>query len=320
MLTLDYFKTHPLRVPKAQPFITIGAVRKAEATTVISPAIHPTAGAYIHYGGVELADMLTITKPALTQAELTALTHAWYNSCGIVAKQLMFYLWRIVSKELRHGNLAKCNKAFIDPKKWDPNAVILCKAISGGGDYQKHLDEHDDTNALHYIEAVEQNYRHGGWGGAFGGKKWADITQVFRWYLEGEISAMLAADRAWSLVHNTGPIFNKGFYFTLHDSNLLSVLNAQASCSVFILSDTFKHTAGYQSKLMEEFQTFTTLAVAAIQKVNPDYKAGDGGGVTSDGNPASDDLKDPTTGKPVKQKPYKFGDYQYNINSAREEA
>ena len=288
MLTLDYFKTHPLRVPKNQRTLTIGQLLAAETATVVSDDIHPTAGAFIHYGGVELADRLVMLKPSLTQDELTVLTQAWYGSCGIVAKQLLFYVWRIITKELRHGSSGMCDKAFADATKWHPDAVALCRKVCAGGDYGTHLTHYPNLPASLYVDAVEQHFRKGGWSGAYGGKKWADIALVFKRYLDGETSAMIAADRAWTLVHNTGPIFNKGFYFTHHDSSLVKVLNAQASTSVFSLGMGFLLSkSGYAHKTSDMFGVFVDLATKAIVKAKPDYVLGDGGAVTADGGKPS---------------------------------
>ena len=317
MITLDYFKTHPLRVAKSQADVTIGSLLTAEKATILKPAMHPSMGAYIHYGGVELADMLTITKPDLSASERADLAKYWYGSCGAVTKQLMFYVWRIVSKELRHGNAAKCHKAF-SSGTFDPDAVALCTAISSQpGNYMDHVANYPHITALDYIEAVEQNYRHGGWAGAFGGKKWADIALVLLWYLKGDISAMLAADRAWSLVHNTGPIFNKGFYFTLHDGNLQALLNAQAASSVFTMADEVE--ALYSHQVLDQFKEFKHRALAAIQKVKPEYQAGDGGGVHADGSKASE-ASATTTENEAKITAHPFGVYTINTTNERKEA
>lgn len=302
MITLDYFKTHPMRVPKNQRDLTIGQLVAAETATVIHDDIHPSAGAFIHYGGVELADQIAMLKPVLSQDELTALTQAWYGSCGIVAKQLLFYIWRIISKELRHGSSGMCVKAF-GPLGvgFHPDAVSLCTTICAGGDYGEHLLKFPNLPAASYVDAVEQHFRKGGWGGAYGGKKWADIALVFKRYLDGEISAMIAADRAWTLVHNTGPIFNKGFYFEHHDSGLMKVLNAQATSSVFSLGLEFLSKPGYGHQTTDTFLAFVGLASKAIAKAKPGYKLGQGGGVNSDGSkpvPGSKGEDDDDTGGP----------------------
>ena len=282
-VTLDYFKSHPLRVAKNQRDIPIQYVRGAEKTSVCSDEIHPTAGAYIHYGGVELADMLRITQPSIDQNILQAMTEDWYASCGQVVKQLMFYVSCIIVKELRHGSNAMTEKAFAGTNV-DPDILSAVKAVTkSGSDFMHHVDAIGHKPIGLWVDAVERHFRHGGWKGAYGGAKWADIALVFKQYVDGQSSAMLASDRAWTLVHNTGPIFNKGFYFEYHDGMLANVLNAQATSSVFTLADKIENSSSYEHEVMQRFLSFKMHAVSAIQTVKPDYVLGSTGGVTSDG-------------------------------------
>lgn len=287
-VNVDYFRTHPLRVAKCQRDIPMSRMLAAEQTGVVADPIHPTAGAFIHYGGVELADRLVMISPSLSEKEWENLAHAWYHSCGVTVKQLLFYLWGIISKELRHGTSSMCDNAF-KGSEIHPNAQSLCKEICKSGDWKPKLAKYPDLPIGAYVDAVERHYRKGGWSGAFGGKKWADIALVMKQYLDGTSSAMLAADRAWTLVHNTGPIFNKGFYFKYHDDSLMSVLNAQAKSSVFDLGvDKFlMGTPEYDHPVRTTFYQFVQLAQDAIQKADPDYVLGAGGAVNSDGSKVS---------------------------------
>jgi len=324
MLTLDYFKTHPLRLPKDQSNLSIGQVRAAEKLTVHSEPIHPSAGAYIHYGGVELADMLAITKPVVSTEEMAELAKWWYASCGAVCKQLLFYTWLICSKEMRHGNLNKCDKAFsLDWEHYEEpgmhDAMALCRTIStsSGTAYASLLDCSPDIKVGPYMRAVERQFRKGGWGGSFGGVRWADITLEMVRYFYGESSAMIAADRCWTLVHNTGPIFNKGFYFQYHDGNLSKILEAQASTSVFDLGgpNSFlkKASNSYNHPVVEAFCTFAGLAHAAISTVKPDYVYGAGGGVNSDGTKPTSKPQSSAGGSDKAESPaaIKLGPFEY---------
>jgi hypothetical protein len=318
--TLDYFKTHPLRVARKQRGVPITTVRKAQKATVPSHNLHPTAGAYIHYGGVELADMLTIAAPALSQADLDKLAHHWYHSCGMVAKRLMFYTWQIITKELRHGSTAMSAKAF---NGWDIDPEIeaaISLITKSGSDYMAPVDAIGHKPVGLYVDAVERHFRKGGWGGAYGGAKWADIALVFKQYIDGTSSAMLAADRAWTLVHNTGPIFNKGFYFKLHDAMLAKILDAQATTSVFDLTDNIIGKEDYKAEELNHFLHFKTLAVDAIRKTVPAYTPGSTGAVNSDGSKVKDTGMASTTGAGGKTHTAKIGPVAFHSTAERPEA
>lgn len=292
MTTIDYFKNHPLRVAKDQSMLPVSTVIQACSDTALNEMISPIMGAYIHYGGVELADMLTIHQPDLTDEQAAYLAKHWYASCGIITKQLLFYLWRIISKEMRHGTTTHCEKAFASGNH-NPLAVAAVKDICTVGEYQETLKKHGDCPVGDYVSAIEHHYRYGGWGGAFGGKKWADIALVFKRYIYGEISAMIAADRAWTLVHNTGPIFNKGFYFK--NQNPIKVLNAQATGSVFSLDWLDTVEGNYHETIGPAFIKFRDGATTALQTVKPDYAPGvDAKGGLVLGNSEGEDEDSPT--------------------------
>jgi len=317
MTNLDYFKTHALRVAKDQSALPLAAIRSAENTSTIKPDIHPVAGAYIHYGGVELADMLTLTQPTITETQRAHLAAAWYASCGICAKQLLFYVWRIISKEMRHGDQAKCDKAFAGGG-FNPAAVKVVEDVcSSGPKYMECIDAAGHTVSVgDYVSAIEQHFRYGGWGGAFGGPKWADIALIFKRYIYGEVSAMIAADRAWTLVHNGGPIFNKGFYFKHHGSHLMEVLNAQAQSSVFSLGiDYLESNGDFDHPMNSAFHEFRNVATQAIQTVKPEYVPG------LDATGGFKDI-DPTTASKGNKpgKPGKVKIWNYNYETTKREA
>lgn len=282
-----YFTTHPLRTKMDRRATLISAVRQAEHVNIHPTDLHPTVGAFIHYGGVELVDRLVMLKPQISEADAKTLHDLWWKSCGGTARQLLYYVWHIISRELRHGNSGMTSKAVGAIAFKDAEVIGAVNAVcSSSSNYMGAVDGIGHREVGLYVDLVEAHYRHGGWSGAFGGKKWADIALTFKNYLDGDASAMVAADRAWTLVHNCGPIFNKGMYFTIHDGNLEKVLNHQASDSVFNFATPEAMTDKYSNNshpFLLSFNTFADAAVAAIKTVDPDYHFGKGGAVNSDG-------------------------------------
>ena len=275
MPSYSYFKTHPLRLPADNRETSIGSVLKAETAmkAALPKNIEPAAGAFIHYGGVELADKLSILSPPATDEDLQMVRAMWNASCGLVCRTLLFYVWKIIAKEQRHGSASMAGKAFGPEYKSNPWQKMVAD-INTSGDYEGVLVNNAALSVGPYVDAVEKHYRNGGWSGSFGGKKWADIALQFKLYIDGEASAMIAADRCWTLVHNTGPIFNKGFYFEHHDHRLMEVLNAQAKTSVFDLGLSWPKEVYGANPLTVAFDTFCQKSVELIQKVEPDYQPG----------------------------------------------
>ena len=291
MASIDYFKTHPLRIAKNQRDTPLAMMRSAENDhTAGTQSLHPSASAYIHYGGVELADKLSILKPSIDAETMNGLADSWNQSCGFICRQLLFYVWRVITKELRHGNSKMTAKAFGANFQENPYAALIHK-ITSGGKYQGHIDGDGGLHLGPFVDAIERHYRKGGWHGFFGGKKWADIALQLQMYVDGKASAMIAADRCWTLVHNTGPIFNKGFYFSYHDQHLAQVLEHQAHGSVFDMDILWE----YDHPTVGFFLIFKELAVKAIQSVEPDYLPGQ----KSD---APETVNKPQVDKPVLKK------------------
>lgn len=285
MADYRYFRSHALRVPTNHRSLQVSQMLTAEKLRSDSKKIHPTLGAFIHYGGVELADRLAILMPPADDQEMADLRAAWNNSCGRVARQLTYYVWHIINREMRHGKKSQAQKAWSVPNKIPDYARQAVEAVNAAGsNYMQVVSSHAGSMPLgDYVDALEQHYRHGGWGGGFGGPAWADIALEFKRFVDGETSCMVACDRHWTLCHNNGPIFNKPVHFTTYDAKLIQVLNAQHSSSVFDLSSQILDNSSYDHPVMTAFATFTHLAVDLIKRVQPDYELGSTGAVTSDG-------------------------------------
>jgi hypothetical protein len=67
--------------------------------------------------------------------------------------------------------------------------------------------------------ATTKLFRNGGWGGGYGGKRWAKISEAILLYQKIPRTAFI--DYCIDLSHNSGPCFNKGDYniFTMRDGN-----------------------------------------------------------------------------------------------------
>ena len=235
-VTMEYFKSHPLRVAKSIGDATVCEFRAVEKKAGYLSKYNPAASAYIHYGGVELVD--EIVTRGIQPSMMQEMAYQWNMCCGAVVRRLMYYLFHITAREMRHGTTHQWAKAFpqgLDTEGFNPQAMELVQKINVGGSYGEIL-EASDVPLGDYLTALEHHYRKGGWGSAYGGPAWADITLVLRQYVQGEMSAMMAADRAWTLVHNNGTIFNKPAHFQQVSAGLQQVLNKQATSSVFELS------------------------------------------------------------------------------------
>lgn len=276
MADWSYFKNHPLRIAKDMSHVTIGQVQKAATSHCAHWTLHPTAGAYMHYGGVEIADRLVIEKPDADPETVAEAEEAWDASCGDAARQLMFYVWKIIFREMRHGNKNTVLKAWPAGPKTPAQNLIAAICVHPNGHYEDCLNSMSHVSALEAAEACEHAFRNGGWGTSFGGSAWADIALQMVKYLRGDMSLMMAADRCWTLVHNDGPIFNKGFYFCLHDAWLTGVLEWQAKSSVFDIPNPFHgpdFLSGYDGAhkgVNDAFRKFRNIGQTLLESAQKD--------------------------------------------------
>ena len=66
-----------------------------------------------------------------------------------------------------------------------------------------------------------------GWGGSYGGKKWANISVVLGQYLNGELSPAMFVDNTFNLKHNGNFAFDKFDWLICDTSGLKSQLDAK---------------------------------------------------------------------------------------------
>ena len=159
----------------------------------------------------------------------------WYTSL------LCVYLLKICRREARHAQ-------FPEPtpyKKWKEYALV--------GGLSVDIPEKMRTTTIHtcirgYVEILQKM---GFSSGLFGGPAWATIADTFQMFLKGEISPEMLCDQAFTLAHNTSPIFNKGGTFVPQDANVLKqILDIQAKG--FILKEPHL----YQGFLSKDFRAW----------------------------------------------------------------
>lgn len=162
----------------------------------------------------------------------------YHLQMGLRAHRMFSYLMVICTREARHCQTLPSDYAY---KQWaagfPPQLVEFHQKLRG------HKNDHHKAVALFltsapdvdlgayctFIEGVFQFQ----FGAQFGGPLWAAIAKVLKDYAIGVETAELMLDHAFSLAHNTGPIFNKGFlYQKYHPTDIYKVLDVQKSGQV----------------------------------------------------------------------------------------
>lgn len=152
----------------------------------------------------------------------------------------LFYLTVICTRESRHSHYkgdamtAHLKKAFAGKKEFT-SAVIddyvqFFVSIRHGGSQetaQRFYDIDSELTFGQYIQCVSENFNTE-FSNAYGGKAWHNIAKCVERAVLGETSLHTMTDTSYTLAHNTGAIFNKGFiYHKQVNHRLLKILDLQ---------------------------------------------------------------------------------------------
>lgn len=144
-------------------------------------------------------------------------------------RRLFYYQTIICVREARHlhsmsttwwNNVEKTFglpfRQFQDKNKGDEGAALI--------EFDKN-----PPNMLfgRFVEAIGHVFYHGKFSSSYGGPAWGGVNDNLKRFVLGEITSEAMIDTAYTLAHNTGPIFNKGFYYECQNNHLLAVLDVQ---------------------------------------------------------------------------------------------
>lgn len=157
----------------------------------------------------------------------------YYNEQSLkMATRAYYYLLLICWREMRHCRTKEAT--------FPQAGVHAGAAATMMADFLYRASDTQDTEAIaskwdnsaitlgQLTKALVYGYRKGKWGSAYGGPKWAVVTECLDSFVWGKTSAAMMLDTVWTLAHNTAPIFNKGMLYSDQDkSTLLEILDVQ---------------------------------------------------------------------------------------------
>jgi pyruvate, orthophosphate dikinase len=110
--------------------------------------------------------------------------------------------------------------------------------------------EYENLTLGEAFYALSRIFNMGGFEGGFGGEPWYDIAHHGENFANGQISAEVFVDQAFSLEHNSGQIFNKEIIF--HNPDFMEVNDDNISIPLFCLS--LQHEGQLLSFLTKEYK------------------------------------------------------------------
>lgn len=146
--------------------------------------------------------------------------------------RMFYYLLLICTRESRH-----VKTGYSDPlwsglsKKYGSQIIPFHQTIRGIGSdaaASKFRENPPNVSLGNYVQFLSDVFYKGQYSPSYGGPAWGKVADVLRDFVLGKITAEMMMDTAFTLAHNTGPIFNKGMLFEgFNSTELIRILDVQ---------------------------------------------------------------------------------------------
>lgn len=162
------------------------------------------------------------------------------GSASNIAARLFYYVLLITTREARHNN------SSVESKLATVHKAVAAKYTGVTLDQCREMFEFtktcpDTSNILSHLVTTKTKgfplgpfckllsvlYYKCSWGSMYGGPKWGNIADALFSFVSGEWTAEMFADTAFTLAHNTAPIFNKGMLYSGPGSGFIELLDVQ---------------------------------------------------------------------------------------------
>jgi len=155
---------------------------------------------------------------------------AYYTLLNEKAVRAFYYLVRICTREARHNQSLATSITAMKPLFGEAVATFFEKVNGGeGGIASKFKTSPPNATIGQFVKALQWQFYHAKWSGGYGGKKWGAVTDCLVRFVTGEFSAEMMLDTVWTLAHNNGPIFNKGYLYQMYSPTIYRLLDVQRS-------------------------------------------------------------------------------------------
>jgi hypothetical protein len=164
----------------------------------------------------------------LNATQQWAMDH-YYAGLHDMGLRAFFYTFLICTREARHGDYSGAKPSIKDLY----GDIKFFKNIpDDANQIMNHLTNNPpDYDLKTFTNLLVHAFEPGAlakYGGSYGGAKWANVAKPLRDFVHGTITMELFLDTVWTLVHNGGPIFNKGMmYKSYNQEQLWRILDAQ---------------------------------------------------------------------------------------------
>jgi hypothetical protein len=162
----------------------------------------------------------------------TSYSEKYVDMGSALANRMFHYLMLICTRETRHGSYVDSKKTTMSnkfgDKSWEYFTQYQKTSKPQACDSLFNIAKHwPDVTIGTYTTWMEWMFRRGKFSPGYGGKAWAEIAEILRKFVHGEVSAEIMIDLAFNSAHNNGPIFNKGMLFDAYSHHFVHLLDVQ---------------------------------------------------------------------------------------------
>jgi hypothetical protein len=239
----------------ATPMVSFLKHIKASSIKGQSNIEEAAIGFYLSNHGFHLLEAQNIAGGSLTTEHASlAERHVAYTS--EMSLRMFHYLITISAEEARFGQARNEGLFdFVESTTSADGAKWLKKVMGGELRGAGLLGDASSVGAASLgdcIKALEMAFRFAQWSHGFGGLPWAQIAETAGEVVRGTNSLELMIDKAFTLCHNNGAIFNKGHQFTTYRGDFYSILDIQASGQIPAAVHSKIKVGGFGSKSVQE--------------------------------------------------------------------
>lgn len=155
----------------------------------------------------------------------------YYDLVSMEVLRAAYYLLVITTREARHVSSKNNGLLSMLAKDESGEAVEFVRSIRGisAGDVLGRLiSSPPDATLGPFTVTLERLFEEGCWSSSYGGKKWASVIRPLRQMVYGVITPEALLDTVFTLCHNGGPIFNKGYFYGMYNKQYIwEILDVQ---------------------------------------------------------------------------------------------
>lgn len=164
--------------------------------------------------------LVKFTEHQTLPAVLREVVGRYESFVELIGPRVFWYMTAISQQEMRHIYPAGLAAALSWAKDKTMGAWMSTHMT-----YERFEDKPPNGTFSTFMTAIEAGFMNKEyWGGAFGGPPWSAIQKNANDFAKGLISLEAMIDTAWTLAHNTAPMFNKGYLFTIPNTTQLHAI------------------------------------------------------------------------------------------------